>query len=89
MTKAEAQAKNHVEWIKHPDWWPMFGICPLKHSTRKDPNAGGMPLTGVVVSCDDPGVVRIGVLGITNFSQAPQEKFDSVEAMVAAGWVVD
>lgn len=104
MTKTDAiLTGNHYAFISHPDWWPIFGICPVtrpvQHITPEQQarysdtqawqdSLGFGKQTGVIVSAS-LFEVRIGILGYTSFSTAPIIKYSSLDALLADGWIVD
>lgn len=86
--------KDHLDMMRHADRWPAWPFLPLKHRSR--PCSLNTPLreTGFMFEAnDDSGEaapkVYIGVMGITKPSEARFEMYDSLEAVVAAGWEVD
>lgn len=103
MTKQQCIAsRNDQAFILHPDWWPLFGVLPVRRPCPAEvpPEFSTNPTwvvsvglghqCGVIVATDLTAV-RVGVLGVTNFSHAstPVIKYNSVEELVADGWRVD
>lgn len=82
---AEVEVNRSVAWIKDIDRWPYFPWCPIKNPNKRE--SGGFPKIAQIHSSELSNV-RSG--SIWN-STTPEiiEEYDSVEALVAAGWVVD
>jgi len=75
--------------MRHPERWPNL-VLALKHRTRMEAD-GRMRLLGFM--CDSKPIVYIGctfALGLgLNIGDLGVEKYSDLEAVVAAGWMVD
>lgn len=74
----ETEEQSHITMIANPRQWPWAVFLPMKHPERMQ--ALGDHMVGTI-KIDEP--LRI------IFSCGHHEDFESPEAMVAAGWVVD
>lgn len=84
---------DDLEMMRSPDRWPCWPVLPLKRYDGKD--RCGFPSTGLIAELD--GVPRFTVFD-GNLFQRPlcfddpktvRYDYDSFEAMLADGWVVD
>ncbi len=79
---------DHLRMMQSEDDWPAWPLLPLKHEYRKDPDMPGMPATAFLASgCGAllfHGTIFFGCQGATS-----REQFDSFEAILADGWIVD
>ncbi len=72
--------------INSPDYWPCYPVLPVKNYASSKP--GDFPMTGIIVA-GHTSVVLIGTLGLTDWTTAESKTYPSVEALLAAGWIVD
>jgi hypothetical protein len=84
MTKEQcASERNDKEMILHPEWWPLGSYLPVK---KRDPFPEQN--TGIIVD-GHPTIVLIGTIGLTDFGKSPTKSYESVDALLADGWLVD
>jgi hypothetical protein len=87
MTREECmQTENHVEWLKHPEWW--FNHNPAFCAVKKGDvfNDG---LLGIVLPGKGPKVYLGNIYSYEPFTEEKSIVYESFETMVADGWVVD
>lgn len=87
---------NDVAALKNTGAWPMWPIMPVKHPKR---DGRGWPTLGAIVASDVEGGGKIRVFDVDLLSvpktmkelaaKELHDSFDTVEAMVEAGWVGD
>lgn len=82
---AEVEVNKSVAWIEDMDSWPQFPWCPIKNLKRREPN--GFPMFGRIHASELTNV-RSGTIW-QNDPGYVIEEYDSVKALVVAGWVVD
>jgi hypothetical protein len=84
MTREEcARARDHAEMLRHPEWWPYGYLLPLKRY-----RAGQHTPELAVATSSDPTTIVFGPIALID-KDAPVQKYASIEALVADGWVVD
>ena len=79
--------------MQHPERWPGL-VLPVKHRTERD---GAMPVCGFmfedVKTQQAAPTIYIGLIYFQSmgikFKDLPIRQFNSLEAVVAAGWMVD
>ena len=74
--------ETNLDMMKNPDRWPCWPYLPL---IKK---AGDL---GVLLDSDKGKIVVLANLFMLpkSFDQAPHLKYDSCEAIIADGWIVD
>lgn len=89
--------EKDIHFLKTPGLWPCYPICPVKK-----PKAGDFPLCGCVLDfnwMEESGTVK-GLTSVVmldmrkqftseSLRNAVKYKYESAEAMVADGWIVD
>jgi len=74
----------HRELIEHPEAWPVYPKLPMKRRRRV-----GMPGLGYLLAgdvSDGKVIVHKGLI----YSEATETvEFESIDALLEAGWVVD
>lgn len=87
MTREE----EDIKFISNPSQWPMFPLLPVKNIKEKE--SGGFSKIGFIVASDKTHVIEGNVMAMpqsrAEFNLLPKHRYDSVEALVEAGWVVD
>lgn len=86
MTREE----EDIAFIKDPTRWPNKLVLPVKN--YKERIEGGWPKMGIIMVFNTQTVFLKNMFELdhnTDFSTLPKQEYDSVEAMVAAGWIVD
>ena len=82
--------------IDEPQWWPAWPLLPVKRPVQVD--GGYQTECGVVrdkrAAFNDepwPGTitVRLSLLGLPVTKETPTQEYESVDAMLNDGWVVD
>ena len=83
----EVDVQLHIDFLKSPESWPHFPLCPVKRYEQEDKP----PRTGVVLSSQPNTVVGLNVFLVSRekFKTAERWEYDSVEAVVADGWLID
>lgn len=83
---------NHVEFLNDPEQWPNFPLCSVKRHRE----GGGMPDCGTVLALPTtvPVVYSASMFSFVKMSKdeirsVPQHKYESVDDLVADGWMVD
>lgn len=80
---------DHLKMIKTPDEWPAWPYLPIK---RRDPN-GGWPDCRLLWIGAPNRVVEANLFALPKtkeeFLALPYTQYDSPEAIVADGWIVD
>ncbi len=75
------------------DKWPNYPVCPVKSTTKKE-DGSNWPVMGLVVA-GTPTVYKTNMFALTTGPIKPQlesvdkDEYDSFQAMVADGWIVD
>lgn len=95
---AEQQA-DEVDKINSPSIWPFFPILPVKLLGRPGLRKGGDHDHGIILASEvaekRPVIYIVNLFSLkpgdlhSQLVDLPTIKFDSVEAMVAEGWVGD
>ena len=83
-----SEDKNLIENIRA---WPNKVVLCMKRRSR---TMGEWPEFGILVFDDNKTVIKASIDQIMTMTPeevvaVPRETFDSVDAMLAAGWVVD
>lgn len=99
MTREQAmQEKNHLEWMKHPEWWSNWPIQTLRNRSREPAQANiGQWVLGVLLDQENPHkfVVYLTPRGLLDWStldkltSCQKEQYRTYEEIIAAGWEVD
>lgn len=80
---------DDVAFLKDVNRWPNWPICPVKRYE----NVHSFPLCGVTFATDTKPMVKIlnmfGGWSQEEFDKAKTFNYNSIEEMVADGWVVD
>jgi hypothetical protein len=83
---------EELDMMSHPDKWPHLFVLPLK---RPDPG-GGWPELGflkrpamVTLAPAPEPVVHLGAVWSPRKGDRPVAAYDSLEAVLDDGWVVD
>lgn len=94
MSKINQMFPDHAAMIRDPGQWPKWPLLPVVN--RKPV---GMPDGGVLIAGDPTNTVyRINLWSvpsgvvkdtIVNNPDIPRTTYDSIEAMLQAGWEVD
>ena len=73
---------KHLDMMKNPDRWPVWPLLPL---------IKGKDEVGVLLQSEGAYIVVLANLYMMpkSLDLAPQIKYDSAEAIVADGWIVD
>lgn len=80
---------DDLEMINSPDLWPCWPLLPLKNPKMDDPNMPGTSAPGVIIYTN-PTRVILGCMFLMNFTDdTPSIQYESVQAMLDAGWIVD
>lgn len=85
MRFSAEEAAEECRLIRNVELWPMWPWLPMKNYDKEPTGLGMMhasDLTKVYL-------VTLFEAGDTDFSTAPAEEFESVEALVDAGWMGD
>lgn len=69
--------------INSPDRWPCWPILPMKNRKNREPRDLGIILDG------QPTTILVGCLGLTDWEKAERIRYNSVEELLADGWIVD
>lgn len=85
-TKIETSEAATRRLIADPDSWPNWPLLPVKNKQLRDTT--GFPRIGVLLA-GNTGLVVEGNMFEGIEKDAPSWKYDSVDAMLAAGWEVD
>jgi len=85
---------NTLEFLANPDRWPNWPVCPVKRSCSDKQYIEGddRPQCGVVFDQPKPTVYRVNMFSIgpsTDLTKFEKHEYESLEALVADGWVVD
>lgn len=86
----KSEEQQSLEFMKTPRNWPNF-VLPVKSRTRRE--AGNFPVCGIMIE-ESEGVTR-PVVYINDFwapkplAQCETFTYESLDAVVADGWVVD
>lgn len=81
-----------LDILNNPDSWPLWPVMPMKHRTKK--GDFGIPEIGFVIS-GRPWVYLSNYSSLKTGPLAPQlagigaAVYDSFEALLADGWMVD
>lgn len=82
-----AERESYAKQMKDSDSWPRWPVLPVKRS-----GGHGMPDLGIMVAGKGPIVYHIGLYELQPgqlWDSISRECYESVEALVAAGWRVD
>jgi len=95
MTESEriVRERDHAAMIDRPDLWPLGRVLPLKKPGKVFDDDG----TGFIINPDgvhwevefDRYTVFVGVVGLSDPKKCPRVQYDSAQAIVDDGWVVD
>lgn len=86
MTKEQCiRERDDREMILHPDWWPMWPSLALKRRRHDGSSADrfGVLLEGPALT------VYLNLMGLPITSDTPRLEYETVEDLLADGWVVD
>jgi hypothetical protein len=94
MARAE---QDHLAMMRNANRWPVWPLLPLQHRSRKSADGSPFRETGFMFEDGNTGkakpVVYIGVMYFhlmgLKLEDLPVEQYDSLEAVVAAGWEVN
>lgn len=81
---------DDVKFLDNPGAWPCWPLCPVKRYEQTD---DAMPNCGVVIT-EVPIVYETNMFALLTMTSAEIEalkkhKYDSMEELVADGWLVD
>jgi len=81
---------DDVKFLNRPNVWPCWPLCPVK---RYEPANDGFPVCGIVIE-KVPIVYETNMFALSGMTSVEIEalkkhKYDSMEELVADGWLVD
>jgi hypothetical protein len=78
----DTKMSKHLEMMNNPDRWPVWPLLPLIKGKNE---------MGVLLQSEGAYVVVLTNLYMLpkSLDLAPQIKYDSTEAIIADGWIVD
>lgn len=80
---------DDLEMINSPDLWPWYPMLPLKNPKMDDPHMPGTSAPGVI-TVGNPTRVLLGCMFMMYPSESmPHIQYESVQALLDAGWIVD
>lgn len=83
--------QDHIEMINDEDRWPCWPALPVKNNQIEE--VGDIhPICGLIFSGNLTTVVKLNLfMGFTEelYNKAKKWKYNSVEELIADGWVVD
>lgn len=81
--------QRSLEFLRTPDEWPNWPLCPVKkRMVTNVANDVGLVIEGP--SGTEPVVFLCNLWRVKeDFDTATQLKYESLEALVADGWMVD
>lgn len=76
---------DDLEMIRHPELWPHHHVLPLRRRGRSlmDDDSTGF------IFADSLFCVYTGTMYLCDRLTAKSQHYDSIEAMLADGWMVD
>lgn len=84
-TNKTKHQQEDKEMILNPDSWPSWPFLPVKSTTKKE--LSGWPLLGTILSYD---VTKVKLVNMYDYSKnADIISYDSVDDLLADGWVID
>ena len=92
------EREKHLEMMQHPELWPMWPVLPLIN--RSETDREGFVVPGCIADANESGRYEVvmctmyqlpeGIITYDEFYQShPTKVYDSYEAMLDDGWMVD
>ena len=78
---------DHLEFMSNPTEWPCFPILPIKNLGRRQ--ASGFPELGFILADETPIQVHKPTLFGETEEAGAQKTYQSLDELVADGWIVD
>ena len=88
----EAELQRDLEGMKNPSSWPRWPVLPVKRHTEERGIEVGILAEQDMTIPVEPVVYQTNMIGLKTWKDvfdAPQLRYDSFEALIADGWVVD
>ena len=85
----KARAARERDMILHDEKWPCWPRLPMKHTRHKDLEVPTLPLLGVICAGELTRVYLCNVIETIVFEKTPYRQYESVDAVLADGWIVD
>lgn len=85
-----ARQFDDAKFLNNPNEWPCWPVCPVK---RYEPTDDGLPNCGIVIGgrpiVYETNMFMLPEMTPENLEQMKKHKYDSMEELVADGWLVD
>jgi hypothetical protein len=86
----EAEYQRDLEMIRHPGQWPAWPKLPLSHPVQREPSCPFLGQLGFLLDQSGPPyIVFLGCMFEVDPATAPTIRFETIEALLEAGWRVD
>lgn len=81
------ESRDDAEMMRRPNLWPRWPVLPLKRRSAET----GFPETGMLVEASDVPLttVLVGTIFDADVFALPRKEYESADAIVADGWIVD
>lgn len=88
--RTDREGRDDVSFLNRPEMWPCWPVAPVK---SHNPKHGGdnAPACGLVLAGHSRVVMLNMFQGWTpeQYKEAKKWEYDTIEALVADGWMVD
>lgn len=93
IRKEIVASRDDLRMMENPELWPRWPFLPIKKRADNSWDCAllhaSAPNAPVVYFVNLLELSKYAVEGLIALDKVPQEKFDSIAAITAAGWVVD